>query len=385
MSISSQASVVRPLVRGGSFSGVGAGSSRRAVYYWKCDRPAAFHGVLRAPDPGDDARILEELRRLLAEVFSDSIQLSAGAGEGTHRTFCLRHVGQTYFVRVEDGPEGDTHLAMESEVMAAVAEAGVPVPRVFFCDVSRGKVPFSVQVIEYFEQPDLNRLHRDGCLALAAMAPEIGRMIGLWQGVPVAGFGPFERVGPGGELVGFHAAYADYFQLHLDRHLRVLLEDQFLTASEADAVRRSISDHAALLNLRAGTLVHKDLALWNILGDAAGVAAFIDWDDAIGGDPTDDLSLLACFHSADVLLPAVAGYESVRALPAEFPARFWLHLLRNMLVKAVIRVGAGYFRSNRRNFLVGSHSDGAAFREFTRKKLLTALRGLREDRPLSDL
>ncbi|MFN9915135.1 MAG: phosphotransferase, partial [Pirellulaceae bacterium] len=39
-----------------------------------------------------------------------------------------------------------------------------------------------------------------------------------------------------------------------------------------------------MLNLPLGCLVHKDLALWNILGTRDQIAAFIDFDDAISGD-----------------------------------------------------------------------------------------------------
>ena len=39
----------------------------------------------------------------------------------------------------------------------------------------------------------------------------------------------------------------------------------------------------------------------------------------------------------------VRSRATVCGLPDEHRRRFWLHLLRNMIVKAVIRVGAGYF------------------------------------------
>jgi hypothetical protein len=65
-------------------------------------------------------------------------------------------------------------------------------------------------------------------------------------------------------------------------------------------------------------------------------------------------------------------------LPENHLRRFWLHLLRNMIVKAVIRVGAGYFDRDDGFFLIGSGSSGSSLREITLSKLATALRGLRE-------
>ena len=112
-------------------------------------------------------------------------------------------------------------------------------------------------------------------------------------------------------------------------------------------------------------------------------AAFIDYDDAIGGDEMDDLSLLACFHDTAFLHKAFDGYASVRPLPAEHLRRFWLHLLRNMIVKAVIRVGAGYFDRTAGIFLIGSGGSGADLCQFTHARLDLALRGLRESSNLT--
>ena len=57
--------------------------------------------------------------------------------------------------------------------------------------------------------------------------------------------------------------------------------------------------------------------------------------------------------------------------------RFWLHLLRNMIVKSVIRVGAGYFDRDDGFFLISSGISGQSLREFTHSRLDLALQGLR--------
>ena len=99
----------------------------------------------------------------------------------------------------------------------------------------------------------------------------------------------------------------------------------------------------------------------------------------------DDLSLLGCFHDGAILARALTGYTLVRPLPPEHRRRFWLHLLRNMIVKAVIRVGAGYFSRSDSFFLIGSGQSGADLKAFTRARIETALRGLNEKRDLSIL
>jgi hypothetical protein len=49
-----------------------------------------------------------------------------------------------------------------------------------------------------------------------------------------------------------------------------------------------------------------------------------------------------------------------------------------MIVKAVIRVGAGYFDRDDGFFLIGSGSSGASLRETTQSRLAMALQGLRK-------
>ncbi len=364
--------------------------SRRDIYYWKCDRPAAFHGT----QTRGEADV--ELERLLHEALrqhfdAKAVALSAGAGQGNHLTWNAEVDGRAMFVRVENGPEKDAHLAVESEILDRVRAAGVPTPLVFGCDASRSRVPFAWQALERIGTPDLNHWFKQGALEVTRIAFDIGVAVAKWQSITFEGFGPVESSAVASQLPsdapvakqlgcfgGCHAHYTNYFHLRLDEHLAFLVTRGFLSAAQCDDIATEIENHRALLDLAPGCLVHKDLALWNILGSRDQIAVFIDFDDAISGDPVDDLSLLACFHDAAFLQRAFEGYQSVRSLPEHHLRRFWLHLLRNMIVKAVIRVGAGYFDRDDGFFLISSGSSGRSLRETTLSRLALALRGLRE-------
>ncbi|MCA1964942.1 MAG: aminoglycoside phosphotransferase family protein [Prosthecobacter sp.] len=344
--------------------------SRRDIYYWKCDRPAAFHGTqARGLADADVQRDLE--KELRSHFGTANVALSPGGGQGNHLTWNAEVDTTPMFIRVENGPEKDGQLAIESAVLERVRAAGVRTPRVFGVDATRSRVPFAWQALERIAAPDLNRGFKEGTLDVPKIAYQIGEAVAKWQGVTLQGFGVLNA-----SLQGYRQAYADYFHLRLDEHLRFLTDRGFLT--DADEIRTEIENHRALLDLAPGCLVHKDLALWNILGTHDEIAAFIDFDDSIAGDPMDDLSLLACFHDAALLRRAFEGYESLRTLPPESMGRFWLHLLRNMIVKSVIRVGAGYFDRDDGFFLISSSGSGQSLREVTLSKLAVALRGLRE-------
>jgi fructosamine-3-kinase len=254
----------------------------------------------------------------------------------------------------------------------------VPVPGVLAVDAGRSRVPFAWQVLEHFPFPDLNHWYKLGRLDLQDIAFQIGAAVARWQSITPAGFGPFDlsHWRAAGELAGYHARYEDYFRLRLGWHLQFLVERRFLSSIQRNEIENAIEAHRSLLDIERGCLVHKDLALWNVLGSEREVAAFIDFDDAITGDAMDDLSLLACFHDGAFVARAVEGYAGVRSLPADHRPRFWLHLLRNMIVKAVIRVGAGYFDRTDTFFLIGAGRDGADLERLTRDRIALAIRGL---------
>jgi fructosamine-3-kinase len=316
-----------------------------------------------------------------------AVTLRPAAGQGNHITWLATVDGTELFVRVEDGPERDDYIEVESRVLRQVRSLGVPAPRVYGADAGRWEVPFAWQLLEYIPCPDLNQLQKEGRLDLPSVAWDIGAAVARWQTLRPGGFGPFDPAILRREdrLEGFHRSYQDYFFLHLDRHLGFLVERGFLSEPDAAEMRTAIDRYRGLLELKQGCLVHKDLALWNILGTERGIVAFIDWDDAISGDPMDDLSLLGCFHDGAVLSRALNGYSSVRPLPPHHRRRFWLHLLRNMIVKSVIRVGAGYFERTDSFFLIGAGSDGAGLEAFTRLRLAAAMDGLRKDREIETL
>lgn len=361
--------------------------SRRDIHYWKCDRPAAFHGTRRRAAP--EGEVTKQLHKALQEHFgAKTVELNAGTSQGNHLTWNAEIDGRALFVRVENGPEKDDHLAVESAVLDCVREVGVRTPRVFGCDASRTRAPFAWQALERISAPDLNHWFKQKMLDVPRIAFDIGAAVARWQEIALEGFGPVERsaVAPQLEsLASPHARYSDYFHLRLDEHLTFLVQRGFLSSTRGDEIAAEIAQHHDVLEPAVGCLVHKDLALWNILGTRDQIAAFIDFDDAISGDAMDDLSLLACFHDAGFLHAAFDGYRSLRPLPTGHRRRFWLHLLRNMIVKAVIRVGAGYFDRDDGFFLLAANETGASLERFTKERIALALRGLREDADLNIL
>ena len=183
---------------------------RRRIYYWKCDRPAAFHGTAERDARSD---LEPQLRSELAAHFSrEAITLSPAGGQGNHITFLAKIGGVDAFVRIEDGPERDDYIEVESHLLGEVRALGVPTPRVLGVEARRARVPFAWQVLENIPHPDLNTHFKNRTLDVATIAHAIGAAVGRWQAVQPDGFGPFDPAILSSEkrLQGFHANYADY-------------------------------------------------------------------------------------------------------------------------------------------------------------------------------
>jgi len=359
-------------------------AGRRDIYYWKSDRIFASGNTRNT-----DTTPLDQLGGQVADYLSTHFKtglmnVTPAHGQGNHITFTATYPDGDYFVRLEYGSERDNYMAIESEVMARVRALHVPCPAIYLTDVSRTAVPFAIQVMELINCRDLNhQSHGDG-LDTLGIAHEIGRYIGQWQALTPEKFGLFdvETFLSAGHLQGYHASYRDYFLLNLEEHLGFLVTTEFINPSTRQHIQGLVADHASLLELDRGCLVHKDLAFWNILSDGQRICAFIDWDDAISGDPTDDLSLLACFHTGAMVSAAIRGYVEERPLPDHFEKRFWLHLLRNMIFKAVIRVRGNYFDMPDDFFMNNGTHD---LKHFTLARIHSACEGLQHKKDISTL
>lgn len=356
-------------------------ANRTGIYYWKCDRPDAFFAI---NGQADNIQLDKGVREMVSAFFGEDVPIRKACGQGNHLTFLADHGGRTYFIRVENGSDGDDYMEVEATVLKMVKGKGVPVPEIFAVDSSRSVWPFAYQIMENMPYEDLNRLERSATLDLPRIMCGLGALVATWQNLEYDGFGPFnaEKLRCEGILEGLHKTYAEYYFLNMSKHLDFLEKRGFLTHARCVHIMDLAKEYSCLLELRRGCLVHKDLALWNVLGDTEDIKAVIDWDDSICGDPVDDLSLMGCFHSGEELSCLIKGYESVRPLPENFEKRFWLHLMRNMIFKAVIRVGAGYFDRGGDFFL---SDDGDRLKATTISRINAAVAGLEGRMNISDL
>jgi aminoglycoside phosphotransferase (APT) family kinase protein len=354
-------------------------SSRKQVYYWKCDCPLPleerrlYNDKYARADIGE--HVLRAAERFLGKV---PVQVHATGSAGNHYAYIVDTPGQRYFFRAADGRIDDDYMLAETAVMRLLRDRGVPVPEVLAVDVSREVIPYRYQILEWRPEPALNEFYQDGSLDRARVGRQLGKCLAMIHSVSRPGFGFVDtaELAAHGRIRGIDTSHRTYFLKNLDTHLAYLYDHELLGRTQQREIEERILSLSPLTELRAGNLVHRDIAFWNVLGTRDRITAIVDWDDVVVGDPADDFGVLNCFYPEDVIGFVKEGYRSVCPLPMNLEVKMNLYTLRNMLWKAMVRDYMGYFRETGSFFMLDADNRGS-LRAFTLGKIRTALANLR--------
>lgn len=353
---------------------------RTDIYYWKCDNPLSVEEKLIYNDKYRLADISELVRAIALDHFrKDPIAVEPTGSAGNHYTYLIKYEDQTVFFRADDGKSDDDYMAAECAAMELASSHGVPVPRVYATDTSKSLYPVRFQLMEKVPGENLNTFYQNETLDRSAVGRQVGRHLAAMHQIKLDGFGFFNTDVLRSEhrILGLDHSHGDYFYKRFQVHLRYIRDNKFLCSDETREIEELVDRHAQLLSLDRGSLVHKDIAFWNLVGTPSRVNAIVDWDDVIVGDPVDDLAIMKCFYHDDVFGPVLEGYQEVVALPEHFYPKLWLFLLRNMLWKTVIRIFMGYFEMKGDFFLL-SRDNRTSLQQFTYDRLHLAVNELRK-------
>ena len=356
---------------------------RTDVYYWKCDNPLPIEQKRLYNDKYAQADITDTVTAIAHDFLSeppDTVRPTGSAGN--HYAYLIDHAGGTYFFRSDDGKLDDDYMLAEEAAMALATAHEVPVPKVFACDVTMSRYPVRYQILEYLPYPDLNKHDQADRLDRVNVARQVGTILARLHHIELEGFGFWntQMLATSGTIRGLDASARDYFFKCLDTHLRYLRDVEFLTADQVTEIEALVQRHDSLLNIEKGSMLHKDMAFWNLVGSPTQVMAVVDWDDVVIGDPVDDLSIIRCFYDDDVWLPLLDSYRKLRPLRDDFDARLALYLTRNMLWKSMIRHYMGYFDMTGNFFILNRESAGG-LEAATRKRLAMGVDGMRRACP----
>ena len=160
-----------------------------------------------------------------------------------------------------------------------------PVPKVYYADTSLKKYPVRYQLMEMISGKPLNVYHQEGILDKNIIGKELGRCMAKLHQIHFNGYGFIntEKLKSKKIITGLDNSHSDYFYKKLDYHIKYLRENNFLTSEKADLIKLLIKKNEHLLSLKYGSLIHKDLAFWNMIGSPSKLNAIVDWDDVVIG------------------------------------------------------------------------------------------------------
>jgi fructosamine-3-kinase len=141
---------------------------------------------------------------------------------------------------------------------------------------------------------------------------------------------------------GTHNSWYGYLKLHLVAHIDCCRRIGAISTTESTEIERRLSDGFARLDDVPARLLHGDLGGHNIFARGAEVAAIIDWEDCLSGDPVYDVAFWGTFHRDEHLIPFLEGYLNGAPAGGDFMQRYWLYYLRISLAKTVHRHRFGY-------------------------------------------
>lgn len=342
---------------------------RYGIYYRKCDQPVA--GLFK--EKYKDADISDIVARVFERYAGHAPQEIRGLGcDGNHYAYRVKDGGTEYLFRGDTTRDDDEYMLAESAFMKAASAAGVPVPRVYACDTGMEQEPCRWQLLEWIPGKALVDYDRDKSLNRPAVAAQIGQVFRILHSIPMEGFGfaDTDYLKATGKLRGLYGTYAEYFNCRLPEHLAYLKEHGVLSDDILARSRQVFEAAGKMLQLSQAYVVHRDPAFWNMVGEPDKLRALIDWDDAVGGDPADDIGLMYCFEGDEFMAGVLKAYGQV---PDDFMARVNLHFLRNMLWKTVIRHKNGYFDKGADFFLNVASGPSLSLYDLTVAKVTTAL------------
>lgn len=353
---------------------------RENIYYWKCDNPLPVEEKLVYNDKYKLADISNVVREIVTHHFREEpLQIVPNDFAGNHYAYTISYPDKEIFFRSDDGKIDDEYMLAEEAAMNLARQRGVPVPHVYVTDTSKTLFPVRYQLMERVSGERMSNFYQDGTLDREQTSRELGRHLARLHTIKLEGFGFFntEVLRAENKIIGLNKTNREYFYTKLNDHLRCLRDTEFLDKQEVQDIERLIGAFDKVLDIGQGSMVHKDIAFWNLIGTSTKVNAIVDWDDVISGDLIDDIAVVRCFYGEDIFRPLLEGYREVVPLPDDFYPRLWLYMIRNMLWKAVFRTFMKYFEIDKK-IAVLNQEKKSTLREFTRNQLFLAINELKK-------
>lgn len=296
---------------------------------------------------------------LIPEIFKQALGLTATHWKPSD-SWGSAHV--IYFVDAPDFPkplvfrantgfgERETVMLTEKLITDLVLAQGLATNKVLHVDISRGTFPFDFQIQEFIDGTDPEVHFPDSQTEYDQLSFELGQYIARLSDIKLEGYGLFDpRSAQANTLKGLHPSMHDYCMVKVAEDLAYLLEAKVINDKQASRIHAVLEAAKPCINEASyPTLVHHDLADHNLKYLNGHLSAVFDWETAIAGDSALDLASCPTWGT---LYPReeklLEGFQSIRALPVNWPEKRDLYRLRTILWKTVYVIRANILNQAR--------------------------------------
>ena len=259
---------------------------------------------------------------------------------GTHtQNYPFDSENERWYLKIGQLPK-NLYLHTDEWISEEVREAGILSTEIVLTDTSRRLVPFDFQIQKGNAPTNLRSRQADDANFKSALNLAARELRKIHQ-IHLSKFGhidptPFcstQDVEP----QGIFETWASFLKTRLDEHISYCFAIGAINAEEVGRINILKEQFERLENFNP-SLLHNDLSNTNITIDRDNEKiGFLDWSDAIAGDPVFDLANFCSFHMPEYFKSIWSGYFEKTAMPSDFYHRFWLYYLRIALAKTVHR------------------------------------------------
>ncbi|MCA9371498.1 aminoglycoside phosphotransferase family protein [Candidatus Woesebacteria bacterium] len=247
--------------------------------------------------------------------------------------------GLEVIARVHPPQVKNGYFWVEKTAAANARKKGAASFSTYYIDDTRKRFAFDFMLLECLPGTAIKHMLPLEPAIITTLMKDLGAQCAKFHNVHPTDFGFMRNdiAKTKGELVGQYPTMRDHFYAALDDDLRFLVSEGLFSQKQEDAIRKICKNNEQLLQLQTSSLVHNDVADWNVLSDGTRITGIVDWDECCAGDPVMDFAQFSLFYDDTRMKPFIEGYRTISALPTHFDEKLALYRLRYLISKLHLR------------------------------------------------
>lgn len=321
-----------------------------ALFDPKADSPLTdehLHALKARYEAVDIKAVAQHALKETLGVVPVSIRSLGGGGNAMDHVLVLAEAlykgeQREFVVRANTSPFSEPRLVLEAALYALWKSKGVTVPRVYGVGLRTQTHTYDYMVMDKVGDLDLETYRKD-CHDPVALARSAGAFLATLHTVPLSGFGPLSSQYVKGHFVGEYRSWEEAIRIGVPDTLSYLARAEIINEGMIQRIRAVFEEHASLLALPEGVLLHGDYHPANILvhADTGAIAGAVDLSQAKVGDPLFDVAFYGTYDR-ETYSEFVSRYQDSHPLPEHSTERLALYSLRILMSKAKLRQRFGF-------------------------------------------